>query len=258
MALDTDLERTEAATPQRREEARKEGRIPRSQELNTAVGLLGAAILLKTLGVAVGQGVAQLFGYGLASLGEADMAPGQLIRLVQEVGWMALGTSSVLLLSLAGVSFAVAGVQGRGVLTARPLEPKLSRLEPVHNAKRLFGMRLCAELVKSLVKLAVIVLAVRWALAAAWPEILLLVQQSPVAALDVVHRYAVRMLLIAGGTYLGLGLLDYGYQIWQHERDLRMTKDEIKRELKQGEIDPLVKQRMHSAARERIRSPASV
>lgn len=250
---ETPGEKTEEATPQRREEARREANVPRSQELNTAVLLVGSAVVVNLLGAVLGEGVFDVLGSSLAASGTGQMDARFAVVLLRDVGWKVLGVLSLFLLSMGGVALAVAGVQGRGVLSIKPLEPKWEKLDPVRNAKRMFGTQPWMELFKSLLKLAIVALAVRWSLGAAWAEIVALVQQSPAALLDVVRRYAVRLLLTAGGAYLVLGLLDYAYQIWRHEKSLRMSKEDIKQELKQSEIDPLVRQRMRSAARARLR-----
>src|SRR5690606_21620999 len=84
---------------------------------------------------------------------------------------------------------------------------------------------------------------------AAWDQSILLSQQAPMAMLTLVRRYAVKILMTAGLAYLVLAALDYGYQIWQHSKNLRMTKEEVKQEHKQSEGDPLVKARMRSMGR---------
>jgi flagellar biosynthetic protein FlhB len=248
----SDLERTEEATPKRREDARGEGRVPRSQELTTAVLLFGSAVVLNTLGVGLGRDLFSLFGLSLASAGASDLGVEGLTRAVQEVGWKVFGAGSAFLLSMAGLSLAVAGVQGRGVLSAKPLA-NWQRLDPVQNTRQLLGAQPWFELLKSLLKLGVIALAVRWALGMAWPELLVLVQKAPLEVVEVGRRYVVRLLLIAGGAYLVIGALDYAYQVWQHEKGLRMTKEELKQEMKQGEIDPLIRQRLRQMGRELVR-----
>lgn len=249
----SDMERTEDATPQRRDEAHREGRVPRSQELNTAVLLVGSALVLNTAGVALGKSVFGVFGLGLVAAGASPLDAGASLALVLQIGWKMLGALALFLGAMGLVALAVAGAQGRGVLSAKPLEPSWERLDPVQNGKRLLGAQPWAELVKNLLKVAVVALAVHWALSAAWPEILALVQQPSIALLEVVRRYLVRLLLMAGGAYLVIGLADYVYQIWQHEKGLRMTKEDVRQEMKQGEVDPLIKQRMRSVARGRMR-----
>jgi flagellar biosynthetic protein FlhB len=92
-------------------------------------------------------------------------------------------------------------------------------------------------------------MAVRGAITAAWPDTMALAEQGPMSFLFVVKRYSVKLLMTAGLCYLGLALFDYIWQVWQHERQLRMSREEIKQEMRQSEGDPLVKQRMRSMGR---------
>jgi flagellar biosynthesis protein FlhB len=244
-----DQERTEEATPKRREDARNDGQIPRSQELTMAMVLLGSALLINMAGPMLAGRMLSVFGFGLASIASAPLDANGSISLLRELGWQALGTIAIWGCSLAGIALFIAGVQGRGVFTTKPLEPKLDRLNPGTNAKRIGGMQSWAELVKSLFKLLIVTVAVRGAIIAAWPDTMSLTQKGPTSFLHVVRQYSVKLLMTAGLCYLGLALFDYIYQVWQHERQMRMSREEIKQEMRQSEGDPHVKQRMRAMGR---------
>ena len=151
------------------------------------------------------------------------------------------------------IALTVAGVQARGVLTTKPLGPNWQRMDPMANAKRMLGTQPLAELAKSLLKLGIVGIAVWMSLRTAWPDLVSLVQQSPLGLLDVIRRYAGRLLMTAGLSYLVLAALDYAYQLWQHEKQLRMSHEEIKQESKESEGDPMVKARMRSMGRQLAR-----
>lgn len=244
-----DQERTEEATPKRREEARKDGQIPRSQELTMAMVLLGSALLINMAGPMLGGRMLSLFGFGLASLASTPLDANGSIAMLRAMGWRTLGTIVIWGASLAGVALFIAGVQARGVFTTKPLEPKLDRMNPGNNVKKIGGMQSWAELVKSLFKLLLVTVAVRGAIVAAWPDTMALAEQGPTGLLFVVKKYSVKLLMTAGLCYLGLALFDYLWQLWQHERQLRMSREEIKQEMRQSEGDPLVKQRMRQMGR---------
>lgn len=242
-------DRTEEATPKKREDARNEGNIPRSTELNTAFLLLGSAIVINAAGPTLGKTVLTSFHHGMVMLSSSSLEGATLINLVQVTGWKVLAGLSVFVCSLAGVGVAISGVQARGVITSKPLEPKWDRLNPLPNAQKMLGIQPWTELVKSLLKLVLVGLAVYASIHAAWDESILLSQQAPMAMLVLVRRYAVKILMTAGLSYLVLAALDYGYQVWQHSKNLRMTKEEVKQEHKQNEGDPLVKARMRAMGR---------
>jgi len=127
--------------------------------------------------------------------------------------------------------------------------PEFSRINPVENAKNLLGMRQIVELLKSLGKLAIVGIAVYSSIKAALPDAITLSQQTQIGFLFVVKRYTVRMLASAGGAYLVLAAGDYIWQWWRHEKSLRMTKEEVKLEMKQNDGDPQIKQRRRAIAR---------
>jgi flagellar biosynthetic protein FlhB len=245
----SDQERTEEATPKRREEARKEGQIPRSQELTMAMVLLGGALMINLAGPMLGGRMLSLFGFGLASLASAPLDANGSIVLLRSMGWRTLATIAIWGSALAGLALFVAGVQARGIFTTKPLEPNLDRINPGKNAKRIAGVQSWAELVKSLFKLLIVTIAVRGAIIAAWPDTMALAEQAPVSFLFVVKRYSVKLLMTAGLCYLALALFDYLWQVWQHERQMRMSREEIKQEMKQSEGDPHIKQRMRAMGR---------
>lgn len=246
-------DRTEAATPKRRQEAHDEGQVPRSQELNTAVLLLGAASVLTLLTPALAASIRDMFGSGLFLAGAGQIDADSSVGMVRDIGWRMLAAIAPVLCALALVSLAVTSLQARGVLTGKPLGPNWNRLNPLTNGKRMLGLQPWVELARSLLKLTIIGLAVYFSISRAWPEVVALAQQSPVAILHVSQRYAIRLLTIAGLTYVVLAALDYGYQIWQHERQLRMSKQEIKEEAKQNDGDPMVKARMRAFGRQLAR-----
>jgi flagellar biosynthetic protein FlhB len=249
---DTEQEKTEAATPKRREEALKEGQVPRSQELTTALLLLGAALSLQMLTPALGATMLEVFGYGLSNAGTALDAT-SAARLLQTLGWRVLAALGALLAAMAGTAVAVGALQARGIVTGKSLAPKWGKLNPLENLKRMLGVQPWAELAKSLLKLTIIGIAVYAALGAAWEDVLALSQQSPIGFVHVVQRYGLRLLVTAGSCYLVLAALDYVYQLWQFEKNIRMTKEEIKQEHKQSDGDPMVKARMRSVARQLAR-----
>ena len=249
MAQETEAERTEEATPRRRDDAKAEGRIPKSQELTVAVSLLGSAAVISALAPIAGKGMFSIMGHSLSSIGAISLDVQSATSLIRETALRAFTATVGLIAAMSVATFVVAAIQARGVFSAKPLMPQFSRINPVTNAKNLLGLRPIVELLKSLGKLAIVALAVYGSIRAALPDAIALSQESGVGLLFVVKHYTIRMLTSAGAAYLALALADYGWQWWQHEKSLRMTKEEVKQEMKQTEGDPHVKQRRRAIAR---------
>src|SRR5581483_12024399 len=152
MADRPEQDRTEEATPRRREEAHDEGRIPRSQELTVAVSLLGAAAALTAVSPLAGRGLLQVMGHGLASVGTMSLDAASATQLLRETGVRAFASTLGLIAALTTGSFVMAALQARGVMSLKPIMPQWSRLDPTQNIKNLLGFRPIVELLKSIGK----------------------------------------------------------------------------------------------------------
>lgn len=253
MVEGSEQEKTEEATPRKRQEAMDEGRIPRSVELQSAAFLLAAAFVVNSIAPLVSTNIASLFGSGLRAIGGASDAPGAMVDLLKGTGRELL----LIVVTLAGClslsALAVGALQGRGVLSMAPLAPKLERINPLANASRFIGWQPIAELLKALLKVFIVGWAVYRSLAVAWPDIADLSSRDTMGMVDAMRHYTVRLLVSAGIAYLVLACADYVFQHWQHSKRMMMSKDEVKRESKQQDGDPMLKSRMRSIARGRIR-----
>jgi flagellar biosynthetic protein FlhB len=249
MADDSGQEKTEAATPRKKDDARNEGRIARSNELNAAVGLLGAALALNALGPALATRLGEVMHSGLLLAGAGPLDSQTMTAFLQGLGWKMLAAVSAMVLVLGLSTGTMAAIQARGVLTFVPIQPKFERVNPLPNMKRFFGIQPWVDLVKSLGKLGIVAITIWRSLGSAWEDSLGLSQSSPLELGSVVRSYGVRLLLSAGLCYLAFAAVDYLYQIWQHDKQLRMSKQEVKEEAKQNEGDPMMKARMRAAGR---------
>ena len=241
-----DEEKTEDATPRKKEEARKKGQVPRSAELSTIITLLAAFVILRFLGDFI---LKQWLGYM-----QVSFSPDILnIDLGQDEGshlfrWHLMTFLKVFLPT--GFGCMVVGVlvnlmQTRGLFSLEPLKPKWDRINPLQGFKRLFSPRSLVELVKSLFKLGIVGYILWNSLR---NELFPLSQRSVDMASTVVissywsllHSISIRII----AALLLLAVLDYVYQRWEHKRSLKMTKKELKDEYKQTEGDPLIKSKI--------------
>ncbi len=253
MADESFQERTEQATPKRRQEAAKKGEVPRSQEVTIAVLLLASAgVVAGTGGVIAGSAV-NLFGMSVSKLSALPVGVAGAAEYLNAAGWKVLAAMAPALLTMAGAALAVGAVQARGVLSIEPLRPKWDRLDPLKKAKQIWGSKALMELMKSLVKLGIVAIAMFVGLRTAVEEFPSLGQSSPFALLTILQRYATRMLLAAGLAYLVLAIADYAFQLWQHEKQLRMTRQEVKKEVKESEGDQVIKMRRRTIGRQMAR-----
>lgn len=234
-------DKTEPATPRRRQEARSKGQVARSQDLPAAVLLLVGLCTLYLLGPRIGQSLILVLRTALGSEAPARLDDLWLLAgaIAQEMAWRLLP----LLLILFGVVAVTQFVQVGPLLTLHPLQPSLSKINPLSGMQRLFSMRSMMHAVISVLKLLVVLLVAAVSVRGQWPAIVYAFTLDHAAVLQAgaatVFSLGVRM----AAALVILALMDWVWQRYRHERDLRMTKEEVKDELRSMEGDPKLKAR---------------
>lgn len=243
-------ERTEQPTPRRRQLAHEEGQVPRSQELSASAVLLGGAA---TLALAGGASLARFASDQLRVSAQACSAvPFTTAGAIGLVRASAVGLLVALLPFAAGVTGIVLFVnlvQARGVVSLKPLAPQLSHVSPLAGLRRLVSVEALFNLFKSLVKL-VILAAVTWlVLRGGWPGVLALADTGPQGVMAVTRELLLRLAIVTGLAFTALSAVDYLFQRLRFEKNLRMTREEVVREYREMEGNPMVKARMQTIAR---------
>lgn len=242
-------ERTEAATPRRLQELRRQGRVVRSVDLTTAAALLAAVLLFQQLG---GQAIGQLLAYlrdRLADLARPDVLETNGAELAWGVALVLLGVLGPLLVVLPLIgTVATIGQVGLS-LSGRGAAPDFERVSPLAGLRRLFSLRSLVELAKTLLKVALLAYVVSRVYVESLPDLLALATVEPRAALPRLGELAIRVGLTAGAALLALAGLDYGYQRWEFFRQARMTREELREELRQTEGSPQVRARIRQLQR---------
>lgn len=245
-------EKTESATPKRRREAREEGQVARSTEVVTAF-VLGAALLGVWLGARnMYAELGSLTRYSMEQAGNPVTRDSVMAYAIHVAGVLVRATLPVLLASVLG---GLAGnlAQVGFVLSWKALGPNLQRLNPISGFANLAKLSKLGDLLKQLIKIIVVGWAAYQAVRGKLHEFPYLSDLSTEAlllySLDISYRILKNCLIV----YLFIALADYGFQKWQFEKKLRMTKEEIKEEYKETEGDPLIKSRIRSLQREMAR-----
>jgi flagellar biosynthetic protein FlhB len=249
MAEESFQDRTEKPTPKRRKEARGKGQVPKSQELTTALLLLAGAMVVSKGAPVLANTMGEIFVQATQAAGNPGLGLDGTVGWLRDVARASVTALAPILLAMAGTAVLVGGAQARGVLTLEPLKPKWNRLNPPENIKRIWGIQAPVQLAKSLLKFVIIAGAMYFVLQGAQNRLPALAQEGPYALLRFIQDQASRILLSAGCAYLFLALADYGYQVWRHEKSLKMSKEEIKKELKETEGDQILKVRRRTMAR---------
>ena len=250
MPEDSAEERTEQATPRRRQEARERGQVARSREVTSVAVLLGGLVLLYFSTPLVYDGFSSLMRF---AFGEALARPVTLASAGELLGsatLRAIGYSAPVAVGLVLVELLASYGQVGLMVTPQAIEPKLEHIDPMRGFQRMLSMRAVMQMVFSLLKLAIITgvfyLAIRNRVAEFFP----LVDAGAGGVLAYLARTVALVGFQACAVLVVIAVADYGYQRWEHERGLRMTRQEMREEMKRLEGDPLVKSRIRQVQRE--------
>lgn len=251
-------DKTERATPKRREEARKRGQVAKSMDLNGAVVLI-ASLLAVSLLAPHTVGAAE----DALRTGMANVAHPQQMMSAAGLGQLFTSTLKDLVIGIAPIAGVclLAGIvanvaQTGGKPSPQAMRPDPKRLNPLTGARNVFGSRIFFETGKSLAKVGVVGVIVAMALIPRLTELSATVGSSPAALAAMLSKMVFAIAQRAALAYLVIAAIDFGYQRWRHEKSLRMSKDELREEFKQhslpAEVKGALRRRQLQAARARM------
>ncbi len=244
-------EKTEEPTPKKREDAKKRGQAPRSREFNTSVVLLASSIGLLALGDGLVKGMAGIFKAGLTI--EREMLFSRDVRLVSEFGGALTEMFKVFspyILLLLVVALAGPMLVGGWTFSLKAAAPKMSKINPLKGLKRIFSVKGLMELVKALIKVCLIGSAVVFFIWSYSSELLSLGNMQHESAIIRGLEITGWLFLALSAVTLAIAMIDVPFQLWQHTKQLRMSKQEIKDEHKRTEGDPEIKGRIRKTQQE--------
>ena len=241
MAEEHDSERTESASPRRLEQAREEGNVARSQELTTFALLMAGAAGLWFFGANIFQQMCALLQRGLRLDAVTAADATQMSTRLQEQSIEALTAIAPVLLLLLLIAFAVPQLLSGWIFTWNALRFDFQRINPIAGVGRVVSWRGLAELAKALIKstlIAVVGALVIWHYRVPLQEI----SQLPLeAAIAQTSRITGMSFLIVAGALAVVAAADVPFQIWRHGNDLKMSREELRREQRESEGDPHIK-----------------
>lgn len=244
-------EKTEQATPKRKQDERKKGNIFQSREVVTVASLL---IMYTSLKMLIPTMANQLTGFirrcwGYASLAKPLTQPDGSGLLINSIIVFAICAMPLLLIAgLVAVIFTFA--QTKMLVSTKSMAFKFNRLNPLSGIKRMFSIRGLVELLKSVLKITILGIIIYKTLEKFLPRLPLLFDVEPIQAVLFLEELLTSLINTAAAIFVFLAVADYVYQWWEYEKNLRMSKDEIKQEYKQTEGDPQVKGKIKEKQRQ--------
>lgn len=241
--------KTEAPTPRRLEDARKEGQVARSQELNTAAILLASALLLNGPGKEIITTFNTLMVQSMVQIQQVEITEKFLLEMVYSLGTQVLPPLGLVLVGLMMTAVVATMTQTRFLWSSKKIGFDFKRLNPLTGLKRIFSLHGLIEIVRALLKLLVVGWVAYEYLRSNLPAVVALLQTDFRSALSQFASLSVDLMLQVGAVYVVLAAADYAYQRWDLMRNLRMTKEEVKEEYKRSEGDPFYKSRIRAQQR---------
>ncbi len=247
---DNGQEKTEEATPKRLEKSRDEGQVARSKELGTALILLAGTGGLIVYGGDFGEALMSVMRFNFSMPREVAFDESLMLRHLRDTSIFMLETMLPFFALIAVAAVVGPVALGGFILSGKALAPKLSRLDPIQGIKRIFSLNSLVELLKSVGKVVVVGSTAYFALRNAQMDLLDLSHAALQPAI-------VQMLLIVAWSVFAVSAsmilivaIDVPFQIFDHSKKLKMTRQEVKDEMKDSEGKPEVKNRIRQLQRE--------
>lgn len=251
-------DKTERATPRRRDDARRRGQVARSMDVNGAVVLIAGLFALSLVGPAVVGAMESSMRDAFARI--ADPQAALTARGLEGLAMSTLRTLALAVGPIAAVCALAGIVANLGQVGLRPsaeaLKPQATRINPISGARNVFGPRMFFEGGKSILKVAVVGAIVLLAVAPKMTELSATVGANPSQLAAELTSLVLSIAQRAAIAYLLIGAIDFAYQKWHHEKQLRMSKQDVKDEFRSqqlpAEVKSMQRRRMMQQARARM------
>lgn len=250
---ESDLERTEPASPRRLEEARARGNVPRSRELNTFAVMMAGGVTLLILGPRFANGLSALMQHWFTFNYVTLRDPTVMWRGLWESTLAMLVLFSPLMLALVIAVFAAPLSIGGLNISAQALEPDFGRTSFIKGLARMFSLNSLVELVKALFKALLVGGLGFWIIWGRKDEIIRLAAEPVTGSIPHMLDLLAWSFIWLSATLLVIVAMDVPFQLWDYYKKLRMTKEEVRKEMRESEGDPHIKARIRSLQREAAR-----
>ncbi len=243
-------EKTEEPTPKRLQEARRKGQVPRSKELNTLLTLLMSALALLFFGGAWLDSLRLVFSDALQVERGQLLTTASMASQLGDISLRAFAAIAPFLTVTLLAAFMGPLVMGGWAFSASAIAFKLEKINPVKGLGRVFSLKGLMELLKTLAKFLLLAFVTLLLFRLFHRELLVLAQYTPGAAMQSAIAVLLWSFLALSATMLLVAAIDVPFERWNHQRQLRMTRQEVRDELKETDGRPEVKQRIKTMQRE--------
>lgn len=246
------MEKSEEPTEERREEFRKKGDIPNSKEL-TSVGVLFTAILILTsISRWIYERIHKLFQKIFTMIEKFRISEENAMEFLAVIWVETIYIIMPIGFSIIIISSAFTLIQTKGSFTMKKLQPNIQKFNPISNLKRIFGIQSLVELSKSILKMFFVGVVSYVILSAEFDRVPALMNLDVITSWSYWGNITQKLFMSVSALMLIVAAIDYGYNWFEIEKKMKMTKKEVRDEFKNREIDPLLKGQLRQKGRELI------
>ncbi len=242
--------KTEPATPRQRQKAREKGQVARSVELVSAVMLFFMFMLLFKLSDRNAGLFMTLFQDTAGNAWQYEVTPEYFPTMIADIVLAMFRILTPFLLASVIIVLFMNFLQVGMVFSATPLNPDINRLNPIKGFQKIFSMKALVDFIKNLLKLVIVGVVGFSILYGAAPVLRTAISMAPQSAINYALSVGFKIGITATVLLLVLGILDYVYQVFEHEKSIKMSKQEIRDEYKNLEGDPQIKRRIRDMGRQ--------
>jgi len=250
---DQSSDKTEQPTPKRLEDARKKGNVAKSMEINSAFILLSGTLTLFFISGYMFQNFSLFIKHVFGNLMSYQFGMDSVRPYAVSLIWISIKLIAPLLLAIMVIGILANIGQVGFLFTLEPVIPNPEKINPIKGFQRIFSMRSLEELIKGILKIAIISYVMYLVIKGHYDDYFLLMDQGTGQIISFMMKLIFQMAIKASLILLILAAADFAFQKWNYLKDMRMTKQEVKEELKEYEGDPQVRGRIRSLQREMSR-----
>ena len=247
-------EKTEKATPKKRRDERKKGNVFLSKDAVTAVSLIASFYGLKMLAPSIFDSIQEMVKKYFTIAGTTDtFLSTDISTTFTDLALVFLKCAMPLVLISVLVAVIVTMAQTKMLFSTKAFAPKFNRINPLNGIKKMFSMRAIVELLKSLFKITILLYVVYTVLIDEVVTLPMLINMTPMSVINKTGDIIMDVVLKSGIAFVFLAAADYLYQWWDYEKNMKMSKQEVKDEYKQIEGNPQIKGRQRNVQQQRSR-----
>lgn len=249
---DSSQEKTEDATPKRLREARKKGQVAKSRDLNTVFVFVIVFIVIAFGSEYFATQLKLSMELAFGRVAKGNLQRSDLLEIGTQMLWVLVKVLGPILLAGVASGVMINMFQVGAIMSVEPIKPKLEKLNPIEGVKNMFKMVTFIELLKNIAKMSLVIFLAWHTIDNYMREILLTssirVEQSLGLTSEILYTFLVKVCVV----FFIIALIDMAVQRWNFMKNMRMTKDEVKREYKEDEGDPQIKGERRRLHREMV------